>query len=330
MFKIGDIEIKNPIVIAPMAGISNNAFREICYKFGAGLVYAEMVSDKAIVYENEKSLEMTYTSQVEHPIAMQLFGGDVDTMVQAAKYLDTHSDCDIIDINLGCPVTKIVKGKAGSYLLKDMDFTVNLVKAVVDSVKKPVTVKMRLGWSEDSINCIELGKRLEAVGVKAIALHGRTRSQLYQGKANWDMVKKLKESVSIPVIGNGDVKSAQEAIMRLKETGCDGIMIGRGAIGNPFLIKELSSIFEKDSVEIPRDKERLAMCMDHAERLCALKGERIAMKQMRGLAPWYIQGLPYSTKVKNLLTKINSLDDLKLILDEYELFLNEKYEKYNK
>ncbi|MFI3284703.1 MAG: tRNA dihydrouridine synthase DusB [Erysipelotrichaceae bacterium] len=317
MWKIGNVEIQNQIVVAPMAGISNGAFRSLCFEFGAGLVFNEMVSDKAISYESEKTIEMTQSEPYEHPLVMQLFGSDVESMVKGAQYLDQHTDCDIIDINMGCPANKIVKSKGGSYLMSEPKLAIEIVEAVVKAVKKPVTVKIRLGFTHQSINCIELAQAFEKVGAKAISLHGRTRSDLYQGKANWEYVKQLKESLSIPVIGNGDITTKEEALRRLEETGCDAIMIGRGAIGNPFLIAELKAHFDNEPYTAPSYEERLKMCLIHAKKLAVLKGEKIAMKQMRGVAPWYLQGMPYSCRVKNSMNQIKKYEDLEKIINDY-------------
>ena len=318
MWKIGDVEIANPIVIAPMAGISNQAFRTLCFKFGAGLVFNEMVSDKALCFNSEKTIEMTYSDEQEHPLVMQLFGGDVESMVKGAIYLDKNTNCDIIDINMGCPANKIVKSKGGSYLMSQPELAIQIVEEVVKAVDKPVTVKIRLGFNHDNINCIELAKAFEKAGAKAITLHGRTKSDLYSGKANWDYVKELKKVLSIPVIGNGDIVSKEDAIRRMEQTGCDAIMIGRGAIGNPFLIAELNAHFKQEEYIAPSYDQRLEMCIVHANALMELKGERIAMKQMRGIAPWYLQGMPYSCKVKNSMNQIKTIEDLIKIIRNYQ------------
>ncbi len=233
MFNIGNVKIKNKVVIAPMAGVSNIAFRTIMKDFGAGLIYAEMVSDKALSFRNEKTLKMIEVINEERPLTLQVFGGDEKSIVEGAMIIDKESDCDIIDINMGCPVNKIVKNDAGAKLMLEPQKIYNIVKAVVGNVKKPVTVKMRSGWSNDTIYAVEIAKLCEKAGAKAIAIHGRTRSQMYTGKADWDIIKQVKEAVKIPVIGNGDILTPEDAKRMIDDTNCDAVMIGRGVLGNP-------------------------------------------------------------------------------------------------
>lgn len=324
MFKIGNVEIRKPIIVAPMAGISNGAFRELCYKFGAGMTCCEMVSDKAIYYKNKKTYDMLEVDDAFHPISLQLFGYDIDTMVYAAKVLDKQTNADIIDINMGCPVNKVLKAKAGSYLMKEADHAIKMVEEVVRNVNKPVTVKMRLGYDNKHINYLELAKGLEEVGVQAITLHARTRTQMYEGKADWSHIKILKENLSIPVIGNGDVKSVEDFIKMKNETGVDAVMIGRALVGNPFLIKEINNYLnKKDNYEISYE-ERFESLLDHTIKLIDLKGERVGIREMRGLAPHYISGLYMSTKYKNKMNSMSSYQELLDILDEYKKLLESR------
>ncbi|MBQ3295693.1 MAG: tRNA dihydrouridine synthase DusB [Erysipelotrichaceae bacterium] len=319
--QIGKKTISSDIVVAPMAGISNDAFRQLCFEFGAGLVYSEMVSDKAIYYRNQRTMDMLKMSDDFHPVSLQLFGSDVSSMAYAAKILDRDTHCDFIDINMGCPVNKVVKTGAGSAMMKHEDETVIIVKQIIQNVEKPVTVKMRLGWDLQHMNYLSLAKKLEDVGVNAIALHARTRSQMYEGHSNWDHIRILKENLSIPVIGNGDVKSVDDYLKMKKETGCDGVMIGRAIVGNPFLIKEIRNYNEGRENYIVTPEDKFDYCLIHARKLMALSSEKHAMSQMRGLAPHYITGMYGATSFKEKMNHMTTYDDLVRIIDEYREYL---------
>ncbi|MDE7384353.1 MAG: tRNA dihydrouridine synthase DusB [Anaeroplasmataceae bacterium] len=318
-WKIKDVVIPNRLVLAPMAGITNEAFRVICKEMGCGLVVAEMVSDKAIGFQNERTLKMTKVNSIEHPISMQIFGGDVESLVQAAKYIDTYSDADIIDVNMGCPVNKVAKkSHAGAALLTDPNLVFEIVSNVVENVSKPVTVKIRIGWDMDSINAVEVAKKIEAAGASAITVHGRTRSQFYSGKADLDWIKKVKEAVSIPVIGNGDIVDIDSAKHMLEYTGVDAIAVGRGALGNPFIFRELSKYFQEGViVEKPSNQEILDTIKKHHKLLLDLKGEKLALLEMRGHVAWYLKGKPGSAKIKDLCNKQTSFSEVLTILENY-------------
>ncbi len=318
MFKIGNIEIKNRIVLAPMAGICNSAFRKIIKEMGAGLIYAEMVSDKALVYSSKKTEDMLYMEECERPIAQQIFGSDKETFVEAAKLVYEKMHPDIIDINMGCPVPKVaIKSQAGSALLKNPEKVKEIVASVVATVPVPVTVKIRSGWDEKSINAVEIAKVVESAGASAITVHGRTRSQGYSGCVNYEIIKEVKQAVSIPVIGNGDIVDIESA-KKMFATGVDAIMIGRGALGNPWLIRELVNYFEEGKrIDKPTFKERLEMCFHHMEYLSKIKCEKITVLEMRSHIAWYLKGLPGSIEAKNKCFKATTIEELKEILNNY-------------
>lgn len=319
MWYIGNVEIKNKIVLAPMAGISNTSYRKIIKEMGAGLIYAEMVSDKAISYGNQKTLDLLKMDESERPIAQQIFGSDVESFVTAAKKIESTMHPDIIDINLGCPVPKVaIRAQAGSALLKDPKKIYEIVSSVVSSVNVPVTVKIRSGWDEEHINATLVAKEAERAGAKAIAIHARTRSQGYSGKADWNIIRKVKESVNIPVIGNGDVTSCFLAKKMLEETGCDAVMIGRGVLGNPWLIKECVEYLENGTLPNPvTPEEKINMLKRHFQLLIEDKCEKAAILEIRSHALWYVKGLPGSTKIKNLICQSKTAEEMFQILDEY-------------
>lgn len=316
MFKIGDVEISNRVVLAPMAGISNSAFRLTVKEFGAGLVCAEMISDKGIVLKNKKTMDMLYIDERENPLSLQIFGGEKETLVEAAQFVDKNTNADIIDINMGCPVPKITKCDAGARWLLDPDKIYDMVSAVVENVDKPVTVKMRMGWDDDHIYAVRNAQAVESAGGAAVALHGRTRVQLYEGTANWDIIREVKQSINIPLMGNGDVKTPQDAKRMLEETGCDGVMIGRAALGNPWMIYSTVKYLETgELVGDPSAREKIAVCLLHLDRLISLKGEYVAVREMRKHAAWYLKGIKGNAKARTAINQCETREQLATVLN---------------
>ncbi len=317
-YKIRDIEVDNQVVLAPMAGICNSSFRRICKEMGCGLVFAEMVSDKAISYGNKKTIDMLYMTDSERPIVQQIFGSDVESFVEAAKYIEKEMHPDIIDINMGCPVPKVaVRAQAGAALLKNPLKIGEIVKAVVDSVNIPVSVKIRSGWDKNSINAVEVAKICEKSGASLITIHPRTRSEGYSGKANWDIIKQVKESVNIPVIGNGDIRSPEDAKRMLDETGCDFVMIGRGVLGNPWLIRNTILYLNGASYVEPTIKEKIEMCIKHLNYLSEIKDEKLAVLEIRNHIGWYLKGIKGANNVKNKVYQCLNIRDILNILNDF-------------
>ena len=315
--KIGNVELENNIILAPMAGVTDLPFRIICKKYGnPGLVCNEMVSAKAIVYEDEKTLEMIKTNNEKRPISMQIFGSDPETMGKAAKFISEYAD--IVDVNMGCPAPKVVKNGDGSKLLLDLKLVEAIVKEVVKNSTKPVSVKIRKGWDENNIVAVEAAKIIEKAGADAIVIHGRTRQEFYSGVADWKIIKEVKDAVSIPVIGNGDIKTEEDAERMFEETGVDGIMIGRGALGNPWIFSQIEYYLEhgKKKEEISLD-EKYNVILEHFNLLLEEKGEYTATREIRKHIAWYVKGLKSASEIRNEINKVESKEEFFDILKTY-------------
>jgi nifR3 family TIM-barrel protein len=317
-WKIGNVKLKNQVVVAPMAGVTNTSYRKICKEMGAALVVAEMVSDKALVYGSKKTFDLLKMDEMERPISQQIFGSDVDDFVKAAKLVEENMHPDIIDINMGCPVPKVaLRAQAGSALLKDPEKIGKIVKAVVKSVSCPVTVKIRSGWYEKSINAVEVAKIIEKNGASAIAIHARTRSQGYSGKADWGIIKEVVDNVSIPVIGNGDIVTYQDAKRMIDETGCTSVMIGRGILGNPWLIKETVEYLDGKKPSSHSIEDVHNMMVQHMDYLYSDKSQVEATLELRSMLMYYLKGLPNAKETKVKLCHANNREEYLNIINEY-------------
>lgn len=309
--------MKPLIILAPLAGYTNVAYRTFMKKFGCDIVTSEMISDFALFYKNSETFKMIQTSISERPVAIQLFGGSKESMIEGLKVLQEIADYDYLDINLGCPVNKVIKNNAGSSWLipSRKDELFQCIKALCEISKKPVTCKIRLGWNEEEINVVETAKTLEKAGCQLLVIHGRTRSQMYSGKTNYELIKKAKEAVSIPVIANGDIVTLDDAIKVLDYTKCDGIAIGRGCLGNPKLIKQIKTYYETGiRIEDATKQEQVSFVKEHFEALLSLKGEYVAVQEMRGIASWYFKGFTNVKEYKVALSKISNKEDFYNIL----------------
>lgn len=315
--KIGNVILPNPLALGPMAGVTDLPFRILCKEQGCGLLYTEMVSAKAILYKNKNTNALLEIKQEEHPIAVQLFGSDPDIMGEIGAKV-AEGPCDIIDINMGCPVPKVVNNGEGSALMKNPGLVEKILTSMVKKIKKPVTIKIRKGFNEENVNAVEIAKIAEACGVLAVAVHGRTREQYYSGKADWNIIRQVKEAVSIPVIGNGDIFTPEDGKRMMEETGCDGIMVARGAQGNPWIFSRILHYLKTGEILPPPSKsERREMILRHLQMQVEMRGENQGIREMRKQIAWYTVGLPHSAALRNELNQI----------DQYERLTEFLYEK---
>lgn len=319
MWSIGKVKIDSPVVVAPMAGITNASFRLICRQFGAGLVVCEMISDRGIIYRNQKTMGMLLVDPREHPVSIQIFGGTRETLVAAAQFVDQNTAADIIDINMGCPVNKIVKTDAGAKWLLDPDKIYEMASAVVKAVKKPVTVKMRTGWDSDHILATENALAAQESGVAAIAMHGRTRAQMYRGHADWEILGRVAEKLTIPFMGNGDVKTPQDAKIMLDDYGCDAVMIGRAVLGNPWILKQINQYLKTgELLPEPSVHDKIELAIAQLDRLCVLKGDKVGVREFRQFVPYYLKGIRNVVRTKIAINQVEQKSAVVDLLREIE------------
>lgn len=315
--KIGNIELKNKVFLSPMAGVTDLPFRLICKEQNCGMLYTEMINAKALCYDDENTKKMLKIEDEEHPVAVQIFGSDPEFMGRAAQIMNKYPN-EILDINMGCPAPKIVKNGDGSALMKNPKLAEEVLKSVVKNSEKSVTLKIRKGWDDNSVNAVEIAKIAEASGISALAIHGRTREQYYSGKADWDIIAEIKQNISIPVIGNGDVFTVEDAINMLEKTKCDAIMIGRGAQGNPWIFKRINHYMQTGEIlPEPTIEEKISVAKKHLGLAVEEHGEYVAVREMRKHLAWYIKGLKHSARIRDEINKIESYDEVVAKLDSY-------------